>query len=262
MDDAQLRRYSRHLLLPEINLDGQEKLLRSRILLVGLGGLGSPVAMYLAASGVGTLALCDHDRVDSSNLQRQIIHRNSDIGRSKAASAAETVRALNPEVHAIPLPTILTGEQLDQEVSQSDLVIDATDNFESRHILNATCVALKTPLVSGAVIRLAGQITSFRFDLSPRPCYHCLYPAQGEDQATCAEAGVLAPLAGVIGSLQAVEALKILLNIGETLQGHLLRIDARSLQWRLSTLKADPACPICSSHASPPSSLEYRTASR
>jgi len=162
----------------------------------------------------------------------------------------------------VTLPAASAGEYLDAEVGKSDLVIDATDNFHARHTLNATCVALKTPLISGSVIRMAGQITSFRFDISPNPCYHCLYPDQGDPQETCAEAGVLAPLAGVIGSLQAIEAIKILLNFGETLQGRLLQIDARTLRWRTSTLKGDPSCPICSSQAHPSAPLEYQSASR
>lgn len=262
MNDAQLHRYSRHLLLPEIDLDGQEKLLKSRVLLAGLGGLGSPIAMYLAASGIGTLALCDHDVVELSNLQRQILHKTDDIGRNKTASAAETVQALNPGVQVITLPAALAGEQLDAEVGDADLVIDATDNFRTRHALNAACVALKTPLISGSVIRMVGQVTSFRFDTSPSPCYHCLYPERGDNQETCAETGVLAPLAGVIGSLQAIEAIKILLNFGETLQGRLLQIDALTMNWRTSTLKGDPACPICSSRVRQSAPLEYQSVSR
>ena len=262
MNDEQLRRYSRQILLPEIDLDGQEKLLQAKALIVGLGGLGSPVAMYLAAAGVGTLILCDHDVVDLSNLQRQIAHRTADLGRSKPESAAATLQALNPEVRAIPLATKLEGEQLLAAVRDADVVIDASDNFPVRYALNAACVATRTPLVSGSAVRLLGQVTTFRFDLSPAPCYHCLYPDQGDTEQNCADAGVLAPLVGIIGSIQATEALKVLLDLGQTLQGRLLQVDARSMEWRSSRLKADPDCPICSSRSRQASPLEYQTLSR
>ena len=262
MNDTQLQRYSRHVLLPEIDLTGQEKLLRSRVLLIGLGGLGSPIAMYLATSGIGTLVLCDHDVVEMSNLQRQIIHKNNDIGRNKTISAVETVLELNPDIQVIAISSLLEGKRLEEEVAKADLVIDATDNFQTRHALNATCVAFKIPLISGSVIRMAGQITSFRFDLSSTPCYQCLYPNLDEAQEGCAQAGILAPVAGAIGSLQAVEAIKILLNIGETLQGRLLQLDARTMTWRTSILKSDPTCPICSPQAHQSWPLEHQAASR
>ncbi len=262
MNDDQLRRYSRHLLLPEIDLVGQEKLLKSRVLLVGLGGLGSPVAMYLAASGVGSLVMCDHDVVDISNLQRQILHKTTDIGREKVTSAMETSLALNPDIQVQAICTMLEGQRLNQEVEKADLVIDASDNYRTRHALNAACVTCRTPLVSGSAMRMKGQVTSFRFDISPSPCYHCLYPDQGDDHDTCAQNGVLAPLTGVIGSIQAIEAIKILLGFGETLWGRLLQLDAGSMVWRSSTLKADPACPICSRYATHVSPLEYQTVSR
>ena len=262
MEDHQLSRYSRQLLLPEIDLGGQEKLLTSKVLIIGLGGLGSPVAMYLAAGGIGTLVLCDHDRVDISNLHRQILHTTHDIGRDKTDSAAETLHAINPDVQLITLSTRLAGERLLAETQDADLVIDASDNFPTRYALNAACIATKTPLISGSAIRLAGQVTTFRFDVSPSPCYHCLYPDQGQRQETCAEAGVLAPLVGVIGSIQATEAIKVLLDFGQTLQGRLLQLDARTMTWRSSQLKGDPDCPICSSRSSPSSPLEYQPLSR
>lgn len=264
MNDTQLRRYSRQLLLPEIGLEGQEKLLRSRVLVIGLGGLGSPIAMYLAASGVGTLVLCDHDIVELSNLQRQILHKTSDIGRNKACSASETVLALNPDIQAVTISSALAGKSLNEEVGKADVVIDATDNFHTRHALNTACVTLKTPLISGSVIRMAGQVTSFRFDISPSPCYHCLYPDQNDAQETCAQTGVLAPITGVIGGLQAAEAIKILLNFGDTLQGRLLQLDAYTMTWRTSILSPDPACPVCSPNApqSSPLPLEYQAVSR
>jgi len=262
MNDIELRRYSRHLLLPEIDLAGQEKLLHSRVLLVGLGGLGSPVAIYLAASGIGNLVLCDHDVVELSNLQRQILHKNKDINRSKVSSAAETVQAINPDVNVITIPTVLSGKFMDEEVAQADIVIDTTDNFHSRHAINEACFSQKTPLISGSAIRMMGQVTSFRFDLSPSPCYNCLYSDEGHIQETCSQSGILAPLAGVIGSLQAIETLKILLNFGETLQGRLLQLNALTMSWRTSTLKGDPACLICSPPSRKQSPLEYQAVSR
>ncbi|MEJ2652372.1 MAG: molybdopterin-synthase adenylyltransferase MoeB [Gammaproteobacteria bacterium] len=262
MNDEQLHRYSRQILLPEIDLDGQEKLLQAKALIVGLGGLGSPVAMYLAAAGIGSLVLCDHDVVDLSNLQRQIVHRTADVGRAKAESAAAALQALNPEVRAIPLTVRLEGERLLAAVRDADVVIDASDNFPVRYALNAACIVARTPLVSGSAVRLLGQVTTFRFDLSPAPCYHCLYPDQGDNEENCADAGVLAPLVGIIGSIQATETIKVLLNLGQTLQGRLLQVDARSMDWRSSRLKADPDCPICSSRSRQASPLEYRSLSR
>jgi molybdopterin/thiamine biosynthesis adenylyltransferase len=256
MDDPQIRRYSRHLLLPEIDLIGQEKLLKSRVLVIGLGGLGSPVTMYLASSGVGTLALCDHDVVDLSNLQRQILHNTINIGHQKTTSASATVQALNPNTRVITIPHALQDPHLAEEVDNADIVIDCTDNFQSRHRINAACLALKTPLISGSVIRMAGQVISFRFDISRSPCYCCLYPDQDDDAETCAQMGVLAPVAGIIGSIQATEAVKILLGIGETLHGRLLQLDARTMSWRTSTLKADPFCPACSFQGPQGSPLE------
>jgi molybdopterin-synthase adenylyltransferase len=249
MNDDQLRRYSSQLLLPEVDLHGQERLLQSKVLIIGLGGLGSPVAMYLAASGVGTLVLCDHDVVDPSNLQRQILHHTHDVGRSKTESAAEALHELNPDVQLITVSSKLEGKRLIAEINAADIVVDASDNFPTRYALNAACVAAKTPLISGSAIRMRGQVTTFRFDLSPSPCYHCLYPDQGEDRENCVDAGVLAPLVGIIGSIQAAEIIKILLNVGQTLHGRLLQVDARNMVWRTSILMSDPDCPICSSTA-------------
>lgn len=261
MNDDQLRRYSRHLLLPEIDLQGQEKLLKSKILIIGLGGLGSPVSMYLAASGIGTLVLCDHDVVDLSNLQRQILHKTTDVSLSKTDSAAESLHDLNPEVRLITISSKLEGQRLIEEAHDADIVIDATDNFPTRYALNEACIATKTPLISGSAVRMTGQVTTFRFDISPSPCYHCLYPDQGNIPETCAETGVLAPLVGIIGSIQATEAIKILLNLGQTLHGRLLQVDARTMAWRTSQLKGDPECPICSSLPHQASPLEYQALS-
>jgi len=262
MKDTQIERYSRQILLPEIDLAGQEKLLNSKVLIIGLGGLGSPAALYLAASGLGTLTLCDHDVVELSNLHRQIIHRNSDIGRHKSDSAANSIHALNPDIQVNSIPSLLEGNELAEQVSQADIVIDATDNFSTRQLINATCLACKTPLISGSAIRMSGQITSFRFDISPTPCYHCLYPYHGNAQESCQEAGVLPPLTGVIGSLQAIEAIKIILNIGDSLHGRLLQLDAKTMTSRTSLLKSDPACPVCSKHTTSTEPLEYQAGCR
>jgi adenylyltransferase/sulfurtransferase len=262
MNDDQLRRYSPQILLPDIDLDGQERLLQSKALIVGLGGLGSPVAMYLAASGVGTLVLCDYDEVDLSNLQRQILHQTRDIGRSKTESAVETLHGLNPDVQLITLAAKLEGEYLLAETRAADIVIDASDNYPTRYALNAACLATQTPLISGSAIRMAGQVTTFRFDTAISPCYHCLYPDQGDNRENCADAGVLAPLVGIIGSIQAAETIKVLLNLGQTLHGRLLQVNARTMEWRTTILKSDPDCPICSPRSGQTPPLESRTLSR
>jgi len=262
MNDDQLLRYSRHLLLADIDTAGQERLLSSRALIIGLGGLGSPAALYLAASGLGRLVLCDHDAVELSNLQRQIIHRAADLGRNKAASAADTIRALNPEVQAIAVSSALQGDRLEGEIAAADVVLDCTDNFPSRQAINSACRRLKKPLVSGAAIRLAGQLISFRFDLFEDPCYHCLYPYQDDAHETCTQGGILAPVTGVIGSLQAIQALKILLGFGEGLHARLLQFDARGLDWRASTLRQDPLCPVCATPTVQAAALETTASGR
>lgn len=247
MNDEQLIRYSRHLLLPQVDFAGQEKLLRSRVLVIGMGGLGSPVGMYLASSGVGHIVISDDDRVDLSNLQRQIIHRTADVGRDKVSSARDAMLALNPGVEVSAVGARLSGGALTEQVRLADVVVDASDNFATRFALNEACVASMRPLVSGSVIRMAGQVTVFRADRPGSPCYHCLY-REGVDAAeSCAESGVLAPVAGVIASIQATEALKILLDVGDTLAGRLLVLDALAMTWRTVRLAQDPACPVCSS---------------
>lgn len=262
MNDDQLRRYSRQLLLPEIDLKGQEKLLQSKVLVIGLGGLGSPVSMYLAASGVGTLVLCDDDAVDLSNLQRQILYKTDDVGTGKTEAAVEVLHALNPDVQLITISSKLQGERLAAEIDSADIVIDASDNFPTRYALNAACIEKNTPLISGSAIRMAGQVATFRFDIAPSPCYHCLYPDTGNDQETCAEAGVLTPLVGIIGSIQATEAIKILLDLGESLHGRLLQVNAKTMVWRTSRLKSDPDCPICSAQQRQITPLEYQSLNR
>jgi adenylyltransferase/sulfurtransferase len=246
LGDAQLLRYARQLLLAEIDIAGQTKLLESRALVFGIGGLGSPVAMYLASSGVGELVLADPDRVELSNLQRQIAHTTQSIGENKAASARRMLAALNPEVRVTAIERRLDPEQARREVERADVVIDCTDNFEARFAINRACVAARKPLVSGAVVRMEGQVSVFRLDQPDSPCYACLY-AEGSDAAmACAEFGVLGSVAGIIGCVQATEAVKVLLGIGEPLVGRLLLLDARPMSWQTIRLSRDPVCPVCS----------------
>jgi len=245
MDDAQLLRYSRHILLPQIGIDGQEKLLKARALVVGLGGLGSPVAIYLAASGVGHLVLVDDDAVDLTNLQRQIIHDNDAIGMPKVASAERHLKALNPDVGVTTINRRLDDAGLAAAVAAADVVIDTSDNFPTRFAVNRACVAAKRPLVSGAVTRFEGQVAVFRPDRPDGSCYRCLYHETDEPGEPCVQFGVLAPAAGVIGSLQATEALKLLMGIGETLTGRMLLVDALAMEWRELRLRKDPRCPVC-----------------
>jgi adenylyltransferase/sulfurtransferase len=242
MDDKQLLRYSRHILLPQIDVRGQEKLLASRVLIVGLGGLGSPVAMYLAASGVGNLVLVDHDRVDLTNLQRQIVHATERVGQDKTTSAAHGLAALNPGVRLTTINQKLEGAALEEQVQQVDAVVDTTDNFASRFAINEACMRAGKPLISGAVVRFEGQVAVFP---PGGPCYRCLYAEGGGPDEACATLGVLAPAAGIIGSIQAVETLKVLLGIGQTLAGRLLLFDALNMEWREIRLRKDPVCPVC-----------------
>lgn len=245
MDDEQLLRYSRQIMLPAIGIEGQERLRDARALIIGLGGLGSPVAMYLAAAGIGTLVLADFDRVDLTNLQRQIAHTSARIGMAKVDSARETLEALNPETRILTLEQRLEGEALADQVAQADVVIDGCDNFTTRFAVNAACRAQRTPLVSGAAIRMEGQVAVFSGQPGS-PCYHCLYPSEGQLDESCSANGVLAPLVGVIGSIQAIEAIKLLTGVGETLDGRLLLFDALQMEWRAIKLKPDPDCPVCS----------------
>ncbi len=245
MNDEQLLRYSRQIMLPDLDIEGQEKLLAARVLILGLGGLGSPVAMYLAAAGVGHLVLVDDDQVDLSNLQRQIVHTTERIGQSKVASAAQAIAQLNPEVEVTCLNQRLDQKALEQQLAAVDLVLDCTDNFSTRFALNAACVASRTPLVSGAAIRMEGQVAVFDSRRPESPCYRCLYEAQSDENLSCAASGVLAPLVGVIGAMQALEALKLLVGFGTDLAGRLLLFDARHAQWRELKLTQDPDCPVC-----------------
>ncbi|HTQ98402.1 MAG TPA: molybdopterin-synthase adenylyltransferase MoeB [Candidatus Acidoferrum sp.] len=245
MNDEQLLRYSRQLMLPGIDVSGQEKLLAARVLIVGLGGLGCPAAMYLADAGVGQLTLVDHDRVDFSNLQRQIAHTTANVGQFKVDSAAATLQALNPGVAIETLPRKLEGDELQALVARHDAVLDCTDNFAIRFALNAACVAARVPLVSAAAIRLEAQVSVFDPRQSDSPCYRCLYEEDAEADLSCAHNGVLAPLVGVIGSLQALECLKLLTGLGRSLAGRLLLLDAATMEWRELKLRKQPDCPVC-----------------
>ncbi|TQV84790.1 molybdopterin-synthase adenylyltransferase MoeB [Exilibacterium tricleocarpae] len=245
MNDDELLRYSRQIMLPEIDLQGQEKLLAARVLVVGLGGLGSPVAMYLAAAGVGSLVLADFDRVDLSNLQRQIVHRTARIGAAKVESAAATLRELNPAVDIVALECRLSEQRLLAEVGTADVVVDCSDNFTTRFALNRACVAQKTPLVSGAAIRLEGQVAVFDARVDGAPCYRCLYDVAEDENLSCAESGVLAPLVGIVGSVQALETIKLLVGFGECLVGRLLILDAKAMVWTQLKLARDRQCPVC-----------------
>ena len=250
MNDGQLCRYSRHILLPDIDEAGQETLLRSRALIVGLGGLGSPVAMYLAASGVGTLMLSDPDQVELSNLQRQILHSTCELGTAKTKSAQAQLSALNPEIKLITLPRRLEGADLEREAHQANVVIDCSDNFATRFAINAACIAARIPLISGSAIRMQGQVTVFEFNKATSPCYRCLYAdSTTGNEDTCAQNGVFAPLTGVIGSIQAAETLKVLLNISGTLHGQLLRVDALKMDFIKAQIRPDPCCQVCSARS-------------
>jgi molybdopterin/thiamine biosynthesis adenylyltransferase len=247
MNDNQLLRYSRHILLPQVSYEGQDKLVNSHALVLGAGGLGSPVALYLAASGVGTLTICDFDVVDLTNLQRQIIHTTQSVGINKAVSAQQTIYEINPEVIVNTVQQKSTEDDFAVLVSQADVVIDCSDNFATRYTLNRLCVKLKKPLVSGAALGFEGQITVYDMRTDTSPCYHCLFPDNGEDtDLRCATNGVFAPLVGMIGTTQAAEALKLLMGIGESLQGRLLLLDALAMEWRTIKLSKDPACIVCS----------------
>ncbi|MDP2794178.1 MAG: molybdopterin-synthase adenylyltransferase MoeB [Sulfurisoma sp.] len=247
MTDEQLLRYSRHILLPQIGINGQEKLLAARALVVGAGGLGSPAAYYLASAGVGTLALADGDTVDLTNLQRQILHRVDSVGRPKAESGRDTLAGINPECRVEAIVERLAGEQLDAEVARADVVLDCSDNFATRHAINRACVKFAKPLVSGAAIRFDGQVAVFDSRRAESPCYHCLFPeAEDVEEVRCAVMGVFAPLTGIVGAVQAAEALKLLIGCGESLTGRLLLLDGLAMEWRSIAVSRDPECAACS----------------
>lgn len=244
MNDELLLRYSRQILLPEVDMGGQLRLQEARVLVAGLGGLGSPVTLYLAAAGVGNLTLADFDNVDLSNLQRQIMHTTATLGQLKAHSAAQAALAINPHVHIQTLTSRLTAGNLVDQLLHYDAVVDCSDNFATRLLLNRACREARIPLVSGAVIRFEGQVTTFDFRLGDTACYCCLYGEAGQEEDTCSTTGILAPVAGIIGSIQATETLKLLLGL-PVLQGRLLRLDAKQMRWHETRLRRDPACPVC-----------------
>jgi molybdopterin/thiamine biosynthesis adenylyltransferase len=245
MDEALLARYSRQIKLPQIGETGQRALLDARVLVIGMGGLGSPASMYLAASGVGHLVISDFDRVDESNLQRQIVHGEASVGESKASSAKHRLLSLNSHVQVDAIDYELDGEELSQQVAQASVVVDCTDNFTSRFALNRACLAHRTPLVSAAAIRWEAQISTFDPGREDSPCYRCLYPDTSVEAATCAAEGVMAPLVGIVGSIQAVEAIKLITGSGETLCGRLLLLDALTMEFQALALKRNPDCPDC-----------------
>jgi len=245
LTDAQLEQYSRHILLPEIDTEGQQRFLQSKVLIIGLGGLGSPTAMYLASSGVGHITLCDHDHVELGNLQRQIIHRHKDVKRAKVESACDTLKSINPDTHISTVNQKLTGKLLNEQVKHADLVIDACDNFETRFEINQACIDHKTSLVSGAAIGMSGQVAIFNHKTNS-PCYRCLYSNNdNHENEDCLSNGVLAPLVGIIGSIMATEALKVLADFGTSLAGRLLVVNAYDMTMRPITLNKDPECPAC-----------------
>lgn len=246
MNDDQLLRYSRHILLPQIDIQGQEKLSKSCVLIVGLGGLGCPAALYLAASGVGKIIICDSDRVDLTNLQRQILHTTESVGKTKTSSVELALHQINPHIKIIPLTKRITEDMMQEDITHVDAIIDASDNFTTRYLINRIAYHHQIPLISGAVVRFEGQVTVFDHRKRASPCYQCLYPESGdENDENCAIMGVFAPLAGIIGSIQAAEVIKVLLNIGETLSGRLLLLDGLTMQARTVKINKDPKCSVC-----------------
>jgi molybdopterin-synthase adenylyltransferase len=246
VDDQQRLRYSRHLLLNEFGEEAQERLLAAHALVIGAGGLGSAALLYLAASGMGRITVCDGDRVELTNLQRQVVHRHESIGRPKAASAAATLKGINPDIRIEPLEERAGPERLAALVRQADVVLDCSDNFATRHALNRACVAARKPLVSGAGIRFDGQVAVFDLRRQDAPCYHCLFAEDADaEDVRCAVMGVFAPLVGIVGTFQAMEAIKLVAGVGETLAGRLMMFDALESRWHEVRLARDPHCRVC-----------------
>ena len=245
MNDEQLLRYSRQIMLPEIDAEGQLRLAQATVLMIGAGGLGSSASIYLAAGGVGHIILVDFDRVDLSNLQRQILYKTADIGRLKVESGADHLKALNPDVKLTLIDRMLAEDELMNYAEQADIIVDASDNFATRFAVNRASVATGTPLVSAAAIRFEAQISVFNPQHETSPCYRCLYKEDMEVEATCTANGVLAPLLGIVGSIQATETMKLIMGLGDTLQGRLLLIDVMAMEWHSAILPKDPDCPVC-----------------
>ncbi len=247
MNDDQLLRYSRHILLPEFGIKGQETILKSHALIIGAGGLGAPVSMYLAASGLGKITISDGDKVDLTNLQRQIVHFNKNIGEKKVFSAQETLKLLNPDTVIETIPQKLDQRGILNIVQKADVVVDCTDNFQTRHNINKACVKWGKPLISGAAIKFEGQVSVFNQSVPDSPCYECLYPENNDFEETrCAVMGVFSPLVGIIGSIQALETLKTLTKVGSTMLGKLLLFNGLTSEWQTLTLHKDPGCKVCS----------------
>lgn len=246
MTDEQLLRYSRHILLDVLGIEGQERFLAAHALIIGAGGLGSPASLYLASAGIGRITLVDDDTVDFTNLQRQILHTQARVGMAKAESGRQALTAVNPDIEIVPLQQRLAGAALDALVATADVVLDCTDNFATRHAINRACVHHRKPLVSGAAIRFDGQVSVYDLSRDDSPCYHCLFP-EGEDveEVRCAVMGVFAPLTGIIGTTQAAEALKLVAGIGESLSGRLLLLDSLDMEWRTVRFKKDAGCAVC-----------------
>ena len=248
MNDDQLLRYSRHILLDDIGVEGQAKLLAARMLVIGAGGLGSPVALYLATAGVGRLTIVDHDTVDLTNLQRQIAHNLARVGRPKAESARETIAAINPDVQVDAVTQRADAAWLDTAVATADVVLDCSDNFATRQAVNAACVRHRVPLVAGAAIGFDGQVSVYDARDAAAPCYACLFPPEATvEEVRCATMGVFAPLVGIIGTVQAAEALKLVTGIGQSLAGRLQMLDARRMEWTEIRMPRQPNCPVCAS---------------
>lgn len=246
MKDDDLKRYSRHILLSEVDYNGQQKLLSSHVLIIGAGGLGSPASIYLAASGIGKITICDYDDVDVSNLQRQILHQDYSINQNKAISARNFLNKVNPNIKIIAVKEKLNAEQVTDLVKDVDVILDCSDNFQTRYSLNKIACSQKIPLVSGAAIKFDGQICVFDFQDNTTPCYQCLFPDSSTDEELrCSDHGVLSPVVGVIGTIQAVETIKLLLNIGGSSRGKLLIYDAKNMHWSEMYFKKDPQCVIC-----------------
>ena len=247
LTDAQLLQYSRQIMLPQIDVEGQQTLIDAKVLVLGAGGLGCPALSYLATAGIGEIVIVDPDVVDSSNIQRQILYNINDISRKKAQVASEKLSQYGTDTDIKAITELPNDEQLLMLVKQADVVLDGTDNFASRYKHNEICVQAKTPLISGAVIRFEGQVTSFDHRNTDSPCYHCLYPDALDEDINCSENGVLGPVAGIVGAMMATEAIKTLVDIGESLTGRLLLLDALHMEWRSVKLPKDPNCPVCSS---------------
>ena len=246
MNDDELLRYSRHILLDDIGIEGQETLRRSHALIIGAGGLGSPVALYLGTAGVGRLTICDHDQVDLTNLQRQIAHRHDRIGQDKAISARRTLLEIDPALQVDARTVRADAAVLDELVPQATVVLDCSDNFRTRHAVNAACVAHRKPLVSGAAIGFDGQVSVYDSTRAQTPCYACLFPPEADyEETACATMGVFAPLVGIVGCMQAAEALKLIVGIGRPLAGRLLMLDARAMEWTEVTTPRNPGCSVC-----------------